>query len=119
MSLKINKELIRRSLLSSCLIISLIILFSSLLLPFVDQTINNQTLFNVLNVNMIFVAIFGYWNDNILLIQMSLITVSAVFFWLLICLTLVLFDRYPNVLIGFFYFGFNMITIELHNIIVV
>ena len=117
--LSTNENLIRRSLLSSCLVISSIIVLSSLLVPLVDQTIDSQNWFNLFNVLMLLLGIFGYWMDYIWLIQIAFFSVLAVFSWLMTCLTLVLFERYPEVLIAFFFIAFNAITIGLYDIIVV
>src|SRR5690348_7980995 len=114
-----KETLFRRSLLSCCLVIALIIVFGSVLEPMVDQTIDNQIVFNIININMLLAAIFGHYIDKFIVIQIAFFTCLATFTWAMVCLTLVLFHEFPNVFIVFFYFGFHVITIELFIIIVV
>jgi hypothetical protein len=94
----VREDLINNLLIIMSSIIIIIIVLLSLIEPMVEKTVSNETVFNILYINLLLVAFYGYNSDsdnsdNIFLIQSVLITCVLFFLWLLICLIVVLFGH--------------------------
>jgi hypothetical protein len=89
----IREDLINHLLIIMSSIIIIIIVLLSLIEQMVEKTMTNQTVFNILYINLLLVAFYGYYSDNLFLIQSALITCVLFFVWLLICLIVVLFGQ--------------------------
>jgi small-conductance mechanosensitive channel len=89
----IREDLMNNLLIIMTSIIIIIIVLLSLIEPMVEKTMRNETVFNMLYINLLLVAFYGYYSDNLFLIQSALITSVLFFLWILICFIVVLFGQ--------------------------